>query len=91
MPVELPGLETTLAYCAADGSDDELCAGEGPEEASVGAEVWSGQGSLWHQGREVVFTDGACSNNQDPRFRRAGVGIFWSRDDTRNVSMPLPG
>ena len=26
---------------------------------------------------QVLWTDGACSNNQDFRFRRAGSGIFY--------------
>ena len=39
----------------------------------------------------VVYTDGACRNNQDPRFRRAGVGAFWARGHSANVSQPLEG
>eukprot|EP00973_Karenia_brevis_P072319 10046139-Karenia_brevis.AAC.1 len=29
--------------------------------------------------------------NQDARFRRAGVGVYWCEGDPRNVCMPLPG
>ena len=43
------------------------------------------------EGKVVVYTDGACTNNQNCRFRRAGVGIFWCNEDDRNVSLPLPG
>ena len=39
----------------------------------------------------VVYTDGACTNNQDERFRRARVGIPWCEDDGRNRSFALPG
>ena len=42
-------------------------------------------------GRQVVYTDGACTNNQDDRYRRAGFGVFWSDGDTRNMSSLLPG
>eukprot|EP00973_Karenia_brevis_P031867 4397091-Karenia_brevis.AAC.1 len=39
----------------------------------------------------MVFTDGACSNNQDARFRRAGVGVYWNDNHALNCSIPLPG
>lgn len=40
----------------------------------------------------VVYTDGACSNNQDPKRASAGVGVwFGTREDARNVSKPLKG
>ena len=36
--------------------------------------------------RVVVFTDGACRNNQDARFRRAGYGVFWADGHPLNIS-----
>eukprot|EP00664_Eupelagonemidae_sp_cell27_P006048 gene6048-8598_t len=41
-------------------------------------------------GRVRVYTDGAASNNQDPRFRRAGSGAWWAHGHARNVSEPVP-
>ena len=37
-----------------------------------------------------VFTDGACSNNGRSNAK-AGIGIFISHDDPRNVSRPISG
>eukprot|EP00973_Karenia_brevis_P059471 8280832-Karenia_brevis.AAC.1 len=50
----------------------------------------------WHEelvvnGFVVVFTDGACSSNQDPRLRRAGFGAFWSVNHPCNVSAAVDG
>ena len=39
----------------------------------------------------IAWTDGACRNNQDSRLRRAGSGVFFGDNDSRNVSMILPG
>lgn len=39
----------------------------------------------------VVYCDGACRNNQDPKTRKAGVGVWFGEDDDRNVSEPLRG
>ena len=39
----------------------------------------------------VVWTDGACSNNQDARFRRGGCGVFHGTGHPLNISCPLPG
>eukprot|EP00973_Karenia_brevis_P067859 9440995-Karenia_brevis.AAC.1 len=46
---------------------------------------------LMKEGRTVVFTDGACTNNQDDRFRRAGYGAYWADASPLNVSKPLHG
>jgi hypothetical protein len=35
------------------------------------------------QGWTVVYTDGACSDNQDAAKARAGVGVWWAKDDPR--------
>ena len=40
---------------------------------------------------QVLYTDGACQNNQDHRFRRAGSGIFYEPDHQLNLSTLLPG
>jgi ribonuclease HI len=37
-----------------------------------------------------VYTDGACSNN-GKAFAKAGIGIFFSENDSRNVSKPVVG
>jgi len=37
-----------------------------------------------------VYTDGACINNGRPGAK-AGIGIFFGENDTRNVSQPLEG
>jgi len=51
--------------------------------------------NMWHElskdGRVVVYTDGACSQNQRSSLRRAGVGVFWGHGNDRNLSVPLPG
>ena len=39
----------------------------------------------------IVWTDGACSNNQDARFRRGGCGVFHAADHPSNISCALPG
>jgi len=41
--------------------------------------------------QQVLWTDGACANNQDQRFRRAGDGIFYGTGHPMNASMILPG
>ena len=46
---------------------------------------------LFCAGRVVVFTDGACTNNQDSRLRRAGYGAFWARDHPLNFGQALAG
>ena len=40
---------------------------------------------------QVVWTDGACTNNQDHRFRRAGSGIYYHVASDYNFSFALPG
>eukprot|EP00660_Eupelagonema_oceanica_P017647 gene17646-8820_t len=40
---------------------------------------------------DVVFTDGACTDNQDGRFRRAGYGVFWGFRHPGNVAAALEG
>lgn len=38
----------------------------------------------------TVYTDGACTNNGKANAK-AGIGVYWGRDDPRNVSEPLSG
>ncbi|MCP4990149.1 MAG: hypothetical protein GY928_30155, partial [Colwellia sp.] len=40
----------------------------------------------------VAYTDGACSNNNnpDPRTRAAGIGVWFADGDARNLSEPFP-
>lgn len=42
-------------------------------------------------GRQAVYTDGACSNNQDSSRAQAGVGVYFGRDHPDNVSRPVAG
>eukprot|EP00973_Karenia_brevis_P004001 551258-Karenia_brevis.AAC.1 len=89
MPDALPGLDGTLAYetaCYHDARPIE-------HEQVAGRQVlqWTGREPRHKDGKAVVYTDGACSRNQDARFRRAGVGVFWCEGDCRNLSIPLPG
>ena len=38
----------------------------------------------------TVYTDGACSNN-GRKNARAGIGIYFGQNDSRNVSCICPG
>ena len=40
---------------------------------------------------QKIWTDGASSNNQDDRFRRAGCGIFYGTGSEMNLHVLLPG
>ncbi|CAE8742431.1 unnamed protein product [Polarella glacialis] len=42
-------------------------------------------------GSVIVFTDGACRDNQTPALRNAGVGAFWHTDHAMNINEPLLG
>lgn len=37
---------------------------------------------------QAVYTDGACKQN-GTRSAIGGVGVFWGKDDPRNVSKPM--
>lgn len=39
----------------------------------------------------TVWTDGACSNNQNGAFASAGVGVYFGVDSPLNISEALPG
>lgn len=40
--------------------------------------------------RIKVYVDGACRNNGKPTAK-AGVGVYFGEDDSRNISKPLDG
>ena len=44
-----------------------------------------------HLNRVVVFTDGASRDNQHRAIRRAGVGAFWAKGHSYNITEPLRG
>jgi len=48
-------------------------------------------GELCIDGFVVVYTDGACRDNQDRAKRVAGVGAFWGEQHPFNISEPLNG
>jgi ribonuclease HI len=39
----------------------------------------------------VVWTDGACKHNGVSARASAGIGVWFGKDDARNVSAALPG
>jgi ribonuclease HI len=43
------------------------------------------------ENKVIVYTDGACPNNQTKRIAKAGVGVWFGLNDSRNVSEPLTG
>jgi ribonuclease HI len=50
---------------------------------------WGGEGDSFIADY-YVYTDGACSNNGRENAK-AGIGIFFGVNDTRNVSQPVVG
>eukprot|EP00662_Eupelagonemidae_sp_cell21_P057691 gene57691-biopygen85628 len=49
------------------------------------------RGEVQRDGRTIVFTDGAATNNQDERFRRAGYGAYWGPAHPLNIGALLKG
>ncbi len=39
----------------------------------------------------TVYTDGACTNNQNKKIRKGGYGVFFADNDIRNCSIKLTG
>jgi ribonuclease HI len=39
----------------------------------------------------IIYTDGACRDNQDKINRRGGYGVFFGDNDKRNKSIKLTG
>ena len=60
---------------------DALCTTQIRERAS----------DMSQQERILLWTDGACTNNQDHRLRRAGCGIFYGTNHVLNLSCIQPG
>uniref|UniRef100_A0AC34QY55 RNase H type-1 domain-containing protein n=1 Tax=Panagrolaimus sp. JU765 TaxID=591449 RepID=A0AC34QY55_9BILA len=40
--------------------------------------------------KKIVYTDGACYNNNKNKSRLAGYGIYWDENSDLNLSGPLP-
>eukprot|EP00973_Karenia_brevis_P084570 11736115-Karenia_brevis.AAC.1 len=99
MPEELDRLEDTLVFASLE---DEGGQGENNNEhgqealldedlSSLSGDVWDGLVERHQNGQVVVYTDGACINNQDHRFRRAGYSAFWYEGSAKNWLLPLHG
>ena len=69
-------LKEAEEYLGVDGSNIEV-----KEDIGVSSNITS---SI------IVYTDGACSNNGQ-RGAKAGIGVYFSDDDPRNLSEQLPG
>ncbi len=39
----------------------------------------------------IIYTDGACKNNQNKIIRTAGCGVFFNSDNINNISVKLEG
>ena len=52
------------------------CWSSPPLRASAEVSAAANAGEYVCEGRVVLWTDGACRNNADARFSRAGCGIF---------------
>ncbi len=39
----------------------------------------------------TIYTDGACTNNQNKNIRKGGYGVFFGDNDIRNCSIKLTG
>ncbi len=39
----------------------------------------------------TIYTDGACTNNQNKKIRKGGFGVFFADNDSRNCSIKLTG
>jgi ribonuclease HI len=37
----------------------------------------------------IVFTDGAVPNNQSKNIKKGGIGVYFGKDDERNISLSL--
>ena len=53
--------------------------------------VGAGRGAGALIAERHVFCDGAGTNNQDARLRRAGMGGYWGPGHPRNFGEPLTG
>jgi ribonuclease HI len=39
----------------------------------------------------IIYTDGACTNNQHKDIRKGGYGVFFGDNDNNNISAKLEG
>jgi ribonuclease HI len=39
----------------------------------------------------IIYTDGACKNNQNKLIRTAGCGVYFGNQDVNNISVKLEG
>ena len=64
-----------------------------PQDITVGLTnaTWAAQEGLSEEGRVIIFTDGACKNNEHALLRQARRGAFWGLDHPANFSLPLVG
>ena len=93
MPNNHPAFEH-LAMAASDGVDEDVCLGGDDRERDPiagAAKLTEAAARGWHtelfcDEHIVVYTDGACTHNQDQRIRRAGCGAFWSVGHSNNIS-----
>ena len=74
----------SVASSASDHIDNTANADLTPGEQPIIGGVQGPRGEVIVGGRIVVFTDGACRNNQHKALRRAGVGGFWAHDHPLN-------
>eukprot|EP00662_Eupelagonemidae_sp_cell21_P057433 gene57433-biopygen28340 len=58
---------------------------------AINDDVRDVHGEAQRDGRTIVFTDGAATNNQDERFRRAGYGAYWGPAHPLNIGALLKG
>lgn len=39
----------------------------------------------------TIYTDGACSKNGRPEGAQAGIGVYWDKGHSNNISEPIDG
>jgi ribonuclease HI len=62
-----------------------------PSSSGIGKSRAPCRSECFLNGKVVVYTDGACMQNQSPALRRAGVGAWWCDGHPKNASKPLDG
>eukprot|EP00664_Eupelagonemidae_sp_cell27_P009705 gene9705-3360_t len=87
--------EAEAAADAADAAEAALAGNQlpsrlGPPTPATDA-CRDARGEARANHRVIVFTDGAATNNQDARFRRAGSGAYWGPRHPLNSGKPLAG
>eukprot|EP00973_Karenia_brevis_P021780 2994688-Karenia_brevis.AAC.1 len=56
---------------------------------ALSGQAWAQE--QFHDGKVIVYTDGASKFNQLPCLRHAGYGAFWAIDHPVNISEALDG